>query len=175
MYLAVTAPGCYKHSGDGVEPQFMQLDVPTCTTPTTSKGYVRVFRRLNRDDITENWVQIGADADIEGEHAGDYFGLSLSMAYDYESPVMVGAPFWKEQGGTDVRVGRAYVYAYDPFMSKRYKHFKTLQGDSHEGQVWLVAGDGPRMAAPAPCSGRRRPTPTASWMGSEASCRFTTY
>ena len=39
-FLVVTAPGCYKHSGDGVNPN-MQLDVPTCTTPTTSKGYAR--------------------------------------------------------------------------------------------------------------------------------------
>ena len=139
LYLTVTAPGCYKHTGDGSNAN-SQLDMPTCTTPTTSKGYVRVFRRLNRDDITENWVQIGADADIEGEHAGDYFGLSLSMAYDYESPVMVGAPFWKEQGGTDVRVGRAYVYAYDPFMSKRYKHFKTFEGDTTRDKFgWSVS------------------------------------
>jgi len=143
-FLVVTAPGCYKHSGDGVNPN-MQLDVPTCTTPTTSNGYARAFYlAVDGTDGSQFWAQIGSDSDLSGEKPGDYFGLSLAVGlHASRATIIVGAPLWKDLNFPgELRVGRVYAYAYDDLMTHRYRHFKTLQGDSQRDKFgWSLATD----------------------------------
>ena len=142
-FLVVTAPGCYKHSGDGLNPN-LQLDVPTCTTPTTSNGYARVFERAVDAADADDWTQIGSDSDISGEKPGDYFGLSLAVGlHASRATIIVGAPLWKDLNFPgELRVGRVYAYAYDDLMTYRYRHFKTLQGDSQRDKFgWSLATD----------------------------------
>ena len=143
-FLVVTAPGCYKHSGDGVNPN-MQLDVPTCTTPTTSNGYARAFYlAVDGTDGSQFWAQIGSDSDLSGEKPGDYFGLSLAVGlHASKATIIVGAPLWKDINFPgELRVGRVYAYAYDDLMTHRYRHFKTLQGDSQRDKFgWSLATD----------------------------------
>ena len=129
--LAIGAPGCFHSVGEDAVGQNTQRDLPTCTTPHSKKGYVRVLKRENQNTVTNDvdWVRAYGDADLLGEHEEDHFGLSLSLA-KYDEVLAVGAPYWRDQSGTDFRVGRVYIYTYDPHLVEGYRLFDVLQGDT---------------------------------------------
>ena len=165
-FLVVTAPGCYKHSGDGVNPN-MQLDVPTCTTPTTSNGYARAFYlAVDGTDGSQFWAQIGSDSDLSGEKPGDYFGLSLAVGlHASRATIIVGAPLWKDLNFPgELRVGRVYAYAYDDLMTHRYPPLQDAPGRQPKRQVWLVAGDGPGWRNPRGWGADGRPQRRVGWV-----------
>lgn len=86
---SVVAIGSYENDGNG-----------------TDSGHVRVF-----ENISGVWTQMGID--IDGEAAGDGFGLSVSLSADGSS-VAVGAPY---NGGNGTVSGHVRVFDLSALLS----------------------------------------------------------
>ena len=137
--LAVSAPGCYHHVGDGAQGANPQVDLPTCSISHPTPGYVRIFTRENPFTFNDDWSRLG-NSDLVGEDEQDYFGLSLALAqYTIHPALVVGAPFWRLPGVYGDNIGRVYVYTYDPHLVEGYRLFDVLQGDSRNDKFgWSV-------------------------------------
>lgn len=127
--LVISAPGCFHSVGDDAVGQNTQRDLPTCTTPHSKKGYVRILKRDHTMNNGVEWERAYGNDDLLGEHEHGHFGLSLSRS-KYDEVIAVGAPYWRDQSGTDLRVGRVYIYMYDPHLVEGYRLFDVLQGDT---------------------------------------------
>jgi len=102
----------------------------------TDAGHVRAFE-LNSSN---NWVQMGAD--IDGEAAGDKFGVAVSMSYDGKR-LAVGA---EENDGVASNAGHARVFEYSnsswtQLGSDIEPDIDLGSADDEFGKVVSISGD----------------------------------
>ena len=103
-------------------------------------GHVRVY-----EYDSSTWVEIGGD--IDGEAAGDWSGISVSLSSD-GSRVAIGA-IYNAGGGLDA--GHVRIYDYDFLSSTWVQLGKDIDGDVGDGQSGVVslASDGNVLAVGA--------------------------
>ncbi len=105
-------------------------------------GHVRIYR-LEEDDGTTRWEQIGQD--IDGEAADDWSGMSVSLSADGMT-VAIGSPFNAANGSES---GQVRVYRIDGQGSSWERLGQAINGDNaddHFGQSVNLSPDGNALA-----------------------------
>ena len=119
----ILAVGAYKNDGGG-----------------SDAGHVRVYKYAS-----SSWTQLGSD--IDGEAAGDWSGISVSLSGD-GTKLAIGAAY-NDGAGTDAGHVRLYKYASSSWAQLGYDVDGESAGDKSGNSVAL-SGDGITLAIGAP-------------------------
>ena len=119
----ILAVGAYKNDGGG-----------------SDAGHVRVYKYAS-----SSWTQLGSD--IDGEAAGDWSGISVSLSGD-GTKLAIGAAY-NDGAGTDAGHVRLYKYASSSWAQLGYDVDGESAGDQSGNSVAL-SGDGITLAIGAP-------------------------
>ena len=116
-------------SGDGLT---VAIGAPENDGNGNSSGHVRIFRY---DDISSEWIQLGAD--LDGEASGDRSGESISLSANGLT-VAIGAP-----GNSASDAGYSQIYRYNEEATQWEQLGADLDGeassDNSGGSVSLSA------------------------------------
>lgn len=119
------AIGAYLNNGSGVD-----------------AGHVRIYYWNG-----SAWIQKGSD--IDGENAGDWFGLSVSMANDGNT-VGIGAP---ANDGTGPNAGHTRVYTWDGIdWTQKGLDINGEAASDRSGESVSLSADGNTIAIGAPAN-----------------------
>ena len=108
-------------------------------------GHVRIY---NYDDVSDSWLQLGAD--IDGEVRGDLSGYSVSLSSDGLT-VAIGAP---ENDEIRTNSGHVRIYNYDDVSGSWIQLGADIDGeqasDRDSGRAVSLSSDGRTVAVMSP-------------------------